>query len=58
MMEGTHKKDLLERWMKKDLIGTLDEGEEIVQQLLNVSCWKAFRRESQLKCQMKYVRGW
>ena len=30
MMEGTHKVDLLERWMKKDLIGTLDEGEEIV----------------------------
>ena len=35
MMEGTHKKDLLERWMKEDLITTLDEGEQIVQHLVD-----------------------
>ena len=44
-MEGTHRVDLLERWMKEDLIGTLDEGEEIVQQLVKVDLLERWMKE-------------
>ena len=49
MMEGTHKVDLLERWMKKDLIGTLDEGEEIVQQLVNAVLLESFQNGESIR---------
>ncbi|KAJ9701004.1 hypothetical protein PVL29_006374 [Vitis rotundifolia] len=57
-MEGTKKVDLFDRWMKEDLIGTFDEGEQIVQHLSMPSCWKAFEMESQSRCEMKSVRSW
>ena len=42
-MEGIHKVDLLERWMKEDLIQTLNEGEQIVQQLVNSVLLESFQ---------------
>ena len=41
-MEGTDQVDLLERWMKEDLIETLDEGEQIVQHLVNALLLESF----------------
>ena len=41
-IEGTYKVDLLERWMNEDLIGTLDEGEQIVQHLVNALLLESF----------------
>ena len=43
MMEGTHKEDLLERWMKEDLITTLDEGEHIVQHFVDAVLLESFQ---------------
>ena len=48
-MEGTHRVDLLERWMKEDLIGTLDEGEEIVQQLFNANLLESFQNGESIR---------
>ena len=41
--------DLLERWMKEDLIGTLDEGEQIVQQLVNVNFLDSFQNGESIR---------
>ena len=56
-MEGTHKVDLLERWMKEDLIGTLDEGEEIVQQLLNAILLESFQNGESIKMPDEVRKG-
>ena len=48
-MEGTHKVDLLERWMKEDLIQTLDEGEQIVQQLVNAVLLESFQNGESIR---------
>ena len=42
-MEGTKKVDLLDSWMNEDLIETLDEGEKIVQHLVNALLLESFR---------------
>ncbi|KAJ9687645.1 hypothetical protein PVL29_016218 [Vitis rotundifolia] len=41
-MEGIDKVDLLKRWMNEDLIRTLDEGERIVQHLVNALLLESF----------------
>ena len=41
-MKGTHKVDLLERWMKEDLIQTLDDGEQILQHLVSALLLESF----------------
>ncbi|RVW77559.1 putative disease resistance protein [Vitis vinifera] len=42
-MEGTKKVDLLDSWMNEDLIETLDEGEKIVQHLVNALLLESFQ---------------
>ena len=42
-MEGTKNIDLIKRWMKDGLIGTLNEGEDMVQDLLNAFLLESFR---------------
>ncbi|KAJ9687642.1 hypothetical protein PVL29_016215 [Vitis rotundifolia] len=48
-MEGTKKVDLLDRWMKEDLTGTLDEGEQIVQHLVNALLLESFRNGKSIR---------
>ena len=48
-MEGTHKVDLLERWMKEYLIQALDEGEHIVQQLVNAVLLESFQNGESIR---------
>ena len=47
--EGTHKVDLLERWMIEGLIGTLDEGAQIVQQLVNAVLLESFQNGESIR---------
>ncbi|CBI37406.3 unnamed protein product, partial [Vitis vinifera] len=48
-IEGTYKVDLLERWMNEDLIGTLDEGEQIVQHLVNALLLESFQNGQSIR---------
>ncbi|KAL6329140.1 hypothetical protein AAG906_007686 [Vitis piasezkii] len=48
-MEGTYKVDLLDSWMKEDLIETLDEGEKIVQHLVNALLLESFRNGESIR---------
>ncbi|KAJ9687647.1 hypothetical protein PVL29_016220 [Vitis rotundifolia] len=50
-MEGTDKVDLLDRWMKEGLIGTLEEGEQIVQHLVNALLLESFRNGESIRMQ-------
>ncbi|RVW73877.1 Disease resistance protein RPS2 [Vitis vinifera] len=48
-MEGTKKVDLLDSWMNEDLIETLDEGEEIVQHLVNALLLESFQNGESIR---------
>ena len=50
-MEGTNKVDLLERWMNEHLIETLDEGEQIIQHLVNAILLKSFHNGESVRMQ-------
>ncbi|RVW77541.1 hypothetical protein CK203_050283 [Vitis vinifera] len=56
-MEGTKKVDLLDSWMNEDLIETLDEGEKIVQHLVNALLLESFRNGESIQCEKKSVRS-
>ena len=42
-MEGTKKVDLIKRWMKDGLTGTLSHGEDMIQDPLNAFLLESFR---------------
>ena len=48
-MEGTKKVDLLDSWMNEDLIETLDEGEKIVQHLVNALLLESFQNGESIR---------
>ncbi|XP_034702621.1 disease resistance protein At4g27190-like isoform X2 [Vitis riparia] len=48
-MEGTYKVDLLDSWMKEDLIKTLDEGKKIVQHLVNALLLESFQNGESIR---------
>ena len=50
-MEGTNKVDLLERWMNEHLIETLNEGEQIIQHLVNAILLESFWNEESVRMQ-------
>ena len=50
-LEGTDKVDLLERWMKEDLIGTLGQGEQIVQHLVDAHLLESFANGESVRMQ-------
>ncbi|XP_034702007.1 disease resistance protein RPS2-like [Vitis riparia] len=48
-MEGTYRVDLLDSWMKEDLIKTLNEGEKIVQHLVNALLLESFQNGESIR---------
>ena len=47
--KGTKKVDLIERWIKGGLIGTLDEGDEISQNLVNALLLDSFQNDNSVR---------
>ncbi|RVW42077.1 hypothetical protein CK203_093331 [Vitis vinifera] len=50
---GTNKIDLIGRWVRGTLVGTLEEGERLLEILSMPSCWRVLRREIQSECGLK-----
>ncbi|KAL6328815.1 hypothetical protein AAG906_003832 [Vitis piasezkii] len=47
--EGTKKVVLIERWIKGGLIGTLDEGDEIIRNLVNALLLESFQNDNSVR---------
>ena len=47
--EGTKKVVLIERWIKGGLIGTLDEGDEIIRNLVNALLLDSFQNDNSVR---------